>query len=111
MSALRYAGECLFLNGYLDGRGILPQRPVWEVTGHAEPLSVVIDGEAAVEWFMNTALYTADLVSLCMLCKILDPKIVFEIGRFAVQAPSISPSIRRMLRFSPSIFFLIRRPC
>jgi predicted O-methyltransferase YrrM len=80
MSALRYAGECLFLNGYLDGRGILPQRPVWEVTGHAEPLSVVIDGEAAVEWFMNTASYTADLVSLCMLCKILDPKIVFEIG-------------------------------
>jgi hypothetical protein len=80
MSAVRYASECLFVKGYLNGRGMLPQRPVWEVTGHSEPLNIVIDGDAAADWFMNTASFTVDLTSLCMICRIVNPKIIFEIG-------------------------------
>ena len=80
MSAVRYASECLFVKGYLYGSGMLPQRSVWESADHTKPLDVMIDGEAAAEWFNNTASYAVDLTSLCMLCRILNPKTIFEIG-------------------------------
>jgi Methyltransferase domain len=33
-------------------------------------------------WFTELSSYTADLVSICLLCKLLQPKLVFEIGTF-----------------------------
>jgi hypothetical protein len=59
----------------------LPQKPVWEVL-KTDTASVSFHGLAANEWFRPMASFTADLVSMCMLCQILKPKVVFEIGTF-----------------------------
>src|SRR5579871_2182502 len=80
MAAVRYASECLFMKGYLYGSHMLPQRSVWELNGGSKALDIVIQGEAAAEWFNNTASYAVDLTSLCLLCKIVEPQIIFEIG-------------------------------
>jgi predicted O-methyltransferase YrrM len=81
-SAVSYVSECLFIKGCMDGDGMLPQRHVWEALEQKGPLNVTIDGEAAAEWFRRVASYTADLVSLCMLCQIIKPKTIFEIGTY-----------------------------
>src|SRR5688572_2826087 len=76
-----YASENLFLyRTFADRRGI-PQRHVWDV----------FDGDAATSitlaridyyspWFSPIATYAVDLVNLCMLCRLLQPKTIFEIG-------------------------------
>jgi methyltransferase family protein len=82
-SAVNYMTECLFLKGCLDdASGMFEQRHVWQSFELAEPVAITIDGPAATEWFRHIASYTADLVSVCMLCRILNPKVVFEIGTY-----------------------------
>jgi hypothetical protein len=77
--AAYYVGECRFLYKCIFPRDGFAQKPVWEAFG-ADRVPVVLYGGAPGEWFHAVASYTADLVSMCMLCQILKPKIIFEIG-------------------------------
>jgi len=77
--AAYYVGECRFLYKCIFPRGGFVQKPVWEVFG-ADRVPVVLYGGTPGEWFHAVASYTADLVSMCMLCQILKPRTIFEIG-------------------------------
>jgi predicted O-methyltransferase YrrM len=76
-----YVTECRFMHKLFFPNGGLVQKPVWEAFD-IERVPVVLDADAAKEWFRPVASFTADLVSMCMLCQILKPKVVLEIGTF-----------------------------
>jgi len=80
-AAVYYATECRFLYRALFPRRGLPLKPVWEALG-ADKVPFVLYGQASVEWFRSVASFTADLISMCMLCQILKPRIIFEIGTY-----------------------------
>jgi predicted O-methyltransferase YrrM len=80
-AAVYYATECRFLYRALFPTRGLPSKPVWEALG-AEQVPVVLYGQAAGEWFRPVASFTADLISMCMLCQIAKPQVIFEIGTF-----------------------------
>jgi hypothetical protein len=82
-----YARQCRCLYAtYTDTRG-LPQRNVFQVlkNGHEATQSEEVTlawqtlprGES---WFNPLASYLADLVQLCLLCRLLNAKVIFEIG-------------------------------
>jgi predicted O-methyltransferase YrrM len=78
-----YVTESLFLYRLMAQRDDLLQVPVWNVLGRpgeVEDVNIQIYTEAATEWFRDVPSYAVDLVSLCMLCRILKPKLIFEIG-------------------------------
>jgi hypothetical protein len=77
--AAYYVGECRFLYKCIFPKDGFVQKPVWEVFG-ADQVPVVLYGGVTGEWFHAVASYTADLVSMCMLCQILKPKTILEIG-------------------------------
>jgi hypothetical protein len=79
--AYQYVSESRFLYRCLFPDHGLLQKPVWEAFG-VEQVPAVLYGHAALEWFRPAASYTADLVSMCMLCQILKPKVIFEIGTY-----------------------------
>ena len=76
-----YASENLFLyRTFVDGRGI-PQRHVWDVLGGSAATSITLaPTHSYPPWFGPVAVYAVDLVNLCMLCRLLGPKTLFEIG-------------------------------
>jgi hypothetical protein len=69
----------------MENRG-LPQKNVFEVlpsSGVEEIALGYLDHPATLygePWFHAVPGYTVDIVSLCLLCRILKPKTVFEIG-------------------------------
>ncbi len=78
-----YVSECLFLFRLVDQQDGLPQAPVWKgLRLPAEPdgVGIAIYPAAAEEWFRGAASFGVDLVALCTLCRILQPKVIFEIG-------------------------------
>lgn len=79
--AVHFASECRFLYRSLVPVDGLPQKPVWEVFG-ADELSVKLYGHAAKEWFRPVSSLATDLVSMCMLCRLLNAKVIFEIGTY-----------------------------
>lgn len=76
-----YVGECRFLYRCLFPDHGLPQKPIWEAL-RADAASLTFHGSAAKEWLGPRASVTADLVAMCMLCQILKPRVIFEIGTF-----------------------------
>ena len=92
--AAYYISECRFLHKCIFPNDGLVQKPVGEVFG-VDRVPVVLCGGTPGEWFHPVASYAADLVSMCMLCQILRPRTVFEIGtmrgasalHWAVNAP------------------------
>lgn len=80
---VHYATECLFLYrlfGQVDG---LPQVSVWQGLGlpdQEQDIGVAICTEAAQEWFRSMPSYGVDLIALCMLSRIVRPKLILEIG-------------------------------
>lgn len=77
---VRYAGECLFMERVLNSTDGIPQRQVCEVFGHPENLDIWLNPHGASQWFLPSGSYTADLVGLCLLARVVNPKVVFEIG-------------------------------
>ena len=75
-----YVGECLFLERMMRPNGDLPQRHVWEVLGTTSDIPVILNPVASREWFSQVASWQADLIGLCMLCRVAKPKRIFEIG-------------------------------
>jgi predicted O-methyltransferase YrrM len=82
-----YARQCRCLYAtYADKRG-LPQKNVFEVLRNGDVATRSEDVTQAWQtvphgenWFNPLASYLADLVQLCLLCRLLNAKIVFEIG-------------------------------
>jgi predicted O-methyltransferase YrrM len=75
-----YIAESRFLfRSYADRRG-LPQRPVHEVLGGGSEQEIRLGNLDGETWFGPISSYLTDLVSLCMICRIVDPLRVFEIG-------------------------------
>ncbi len=75
-----YASETLFLYKTLAERRRLPEKNIWEVLPSNSAIPVVLAGISEDSWFGAVASYTADIVSLCLLCRRLNPKAIFEIG-------------------------------
>lgn len=80
-----YVNEALFLHRALTGAHGLPQRNVFELFPDHDSVSVQFGGLrpsslSGDTWFHPIASYTADLVALCQLCQLLQPRRVFEIG-------------------------------
>jgi hypothetical protein len=85
----RYVGESLLLYRSITSRRGIPQRNVYEVlkptisNGRNQ-----MGGEQIIlgnlhpngAWFQPEAAYAIDIVSLCLICRMLRPKVVFEIG-------------------------------
>jgi predicted O-methyltransferase YrrM len=82
-----YARQCRCLYAtYADKRG-LPQKNVFEVIKNGDAATrsenvtlawqTIPHGE---NWFVPLASYLADLVQLCLLCRLINAKVVFEIG-------------------------------
>jgi predicted O-methyltransferase YrrM len=74
-----YHSECRFLYRCLFPKKEFIQKPVWKLF-EADQVPVVIYSDAAEEWLRPVGSFTVDLVSMCMLCQILKPKVVLEIG-------------------------------
>jgi len=79
-SLVAHANSNLFLWKTLADARRLPQTTIFEAL-HAQehPVSLVLDSRWPL-WFQPTAWFTADLVNLCLICQIVQPKVVFEIG-------------------------------
>jgi predicted O-methyltransferase YrrM len=76
-----YVGECLFLERMMNPDGDLPQRQIWEVLGAAsDAFPVHLHPSALEDWFTKVASWQADLIALCMLCRLAKPRRIFEIG-------------------------------
>lgn len=76
-----YANEALFLYGSQTRTRGLKERHVFEVLGGAETQDISLGALSAKKnWIAGTASYTVDLVNLCLACRLLRPKRVFEIG-------------------------------
>lgn len=85
--AMNYATQCRFLYGVCADKRGLPQKPVFEVlkNGNAavETADITVAWDAPGQgehWFHALAWYTVDIVQLCLLCRLLKPKHIFEIG-------------------------------
>jgi len=82
-----YARQCRCLYAtYADRRG-LPQRNVFQVLKNGDEVTQTKEVTLAWQtlprgesWFVPLASYLADLVQLCLLCRLLDAKVIFEIG-------------------------------
>src|SRR6516162_1971558 len=75
-----YASENLFLYRTLTNRRGLPQKNVFEVLPQARVTDIHLYSTGEFPWFSALPSFTADIVSLCLLCKAIQPKVVFEIG-------------------------------
>jgi len=78
---IRYIADSLFLFSAMSSRRALPQKNVFEALGGDNAVSITLGSLDSFDaWFWPQALYTQDIVSLCLICQIVKPKLVFEIG-------------------------------
>lgn len=78
---LRYASETLFQRQLESGRG-LPRTPVFEAFELAES-QVVLGNLDGYTWLHSeTPPFAIDLLSLILLCRATEPRMIFEIGTF-----------------------------
>ncbi len=77
-----YASETLFLYKKLNEKTGLTQRNVSEVfdANGVEDIALGHLNQGG-NWFWHAS-FTADIINLCLLCRILKPKVVFEIGTY-----------------------------
>ncbi|HEX7120115.1 MAG TPA: class I SAM-dependent methyltransferase [Longimicrobiales bacterium] len=79
-AAVAYASESLFaLRGFRPPRDVVP-RHVAEAFGASGPVSVTVLEPYMGAWAPPMPSYTVDLVSLATLCRLLEPRTIFEIG-------------------------------
>ena len=75
-----YHAEALFmLDAFAKVRG-LPERHVLDVLPQEAPVTVRLSHRTDSLWIRAVTSYLADLVGLCLLCQVLRPRSVFEIG-------------------------------
>jgi predicted O-methyltransferase YrrM len=79
---LYYASEALFLLDAVRQRRGLPERNVAEHFGAPREIPIMLDGRSDAPWFGPVTSYLADLVALCQLAQLVQPRVIFEIGTF-----------------------------
>lgn len=77
---VNYVNEALFLFQTFADRRPLPQRSVFEALNVAPDVTIRLANPRGDAWFHAIASYAIDIVSLCVLARVLQPKVVFEIG-------------------------------
>lgn len=77
---VEYVTESLFLYKELAGKRGVPSRNVFDVFPSEKEVSITLADFKGSSWFRPTASYTVDLVSLCLICRLVKPNVVFEIG-------------------------------
>jgi hypothetical protein len=77
---VNYVSESLFLFQTLADRRPLPQRSVLESFPAPPDVTIRLANPPTGAWFHAIASYAIDIVSLCVLARLLQPKVVFEIG-------------------------------
>jgi len=76
-----YATANLFLYKALNSKRGIPQKNVFEILPSSDVESIKLgDLTSGGGWFLREASYTADIINLCLICQILRPRVVFEIG-------------------------------
>ncbi len=78
---LRYSGETLFQR-QLDRDGGLPRRAVFDAL-KMRTTDVRLGNLDGYTWLQDeTSPFTIDLLTLCLFCRALEPRTIFEIGTF-----------------------------
>jgi hypothetical protein len=75
-----YATENLFAFRTMADRRGIPQKNVFEVLPDARLARVELCNPNGETWFQKSASYVTDIVSLCLLCRAIKPRVIFEIG-------------------------------
>lgn len=80
---LKYVSECAFLyRSIADNRGV-PQRHIFETGLHEGELNMVLPKPLqGNKWLSEMPFLAVDIVSLCLLCGLVRPNRIFEIGAF-----------------------------
>jgi hypothetical protein len=80
---IQYVADSLFLHRAMSGRRKVPQKNIVDVLSSGGTQSVRLGAlDTDQGWFWPQAFYTQDIVSLCLICQIVQPRVVFEIGTF-----------------------------
>lgn len=83
MNMVLYVAEALFLYKAMAGRRGVPQKNVFEVLPTSDVEDITLGSlTSGTTWMFAQASYTADLINLCLICRLIKPKVVFEIGTF-----------------------------
>jgi hypothetical protein len=75
-----YISESLFLYKTISSKRGLPQKNVYEILQADNIETIRLGNLKGVAWFLARASNAVDIVSLCLICQIIKPKVVFEIG-------------------------------
>jgi hypothetical protein len=76
-----YISESLFLYRALNSKRGIPQKNVFEVLPSNGLENIVLGNlTSGGNWFWSQASYTADILNLCLICRLIRPRVVFEIG-------------------------------
>jgi len=76
-----YATESLFLYKSLSGKRGVAEKFVFEVLpGDRQYELAIANFQCEEGWMRRAGSYSTDLISLCQLCHVLNPKAIFEIG-------------------------------
>jgi len=80
---VRYVGESLLLYRSVASRRGVPQKNVYEVLSReGQTIEQIVLGNLSNggSWLTTVPAYTMDIVSLCLICQLVKPKRIFEIG-------------------------------
>ncbi|HYL29967.1 MAG TPA: class I SAM-dependent methyltransferase [Gemmatimonadales bacterium] len=78
-----YGSEALFLLDAMQQRRSLPERNVVDaIPGAPREVEIRLTGRGDAMWLGSVGSYHADLLGLLILCRVLEPRVVFEIGTF-----------------------------
>ena len=78
-----YSAASLFLYKQINGQMGIPQRNVHDVLPASNVEEIALGAlKFGENWLMSESSYIADIVNLSLICRILKPKTVFEIGTF-----------------------------
>ena len=76
-----YIAECMFDYKAMCKRSRIPRRNIFEALPSGDTVEVKLGSlNSGGTWFRVPSAYIADTVNLCLICQIIKPKIVFEIG-------------------------------
>jgi predicted O-methyltransferase YrrM len=79
-SLLFYASENLFLLHAIAGRRGVTESNVFDVLGGGDSQQITLANLQGETWLKAVSTYAADLISLCLICRAIEPRVVFEIG-------------------------------
>ncbi len=76
-----YISECLFLYQTYSSKSAIPKKNVFQVLPGNDLETIKLGNLNGKEtWFTGIASYASDIISLCLICQMIKPKVVFEIG-------------------------------